>query len=57
MNISSVALLLQEVPQQALVLAMALSYALSFAGMLLAWHAYRKRQRGTKTPPEEKHTP
>ena len=46
--------LLQAAPPQSLVLAMALSYALSLAGMLLAWRAYRKRQRGEKpSKPEQ----
>jgi hypothetical protein len=50
------ALLLQEVPPSGLVLAMLLSYALGFAGMLLAYLNYRKRKPGAK-PPTEKHKP
>ena len=44
---------LQAAPPQALVLAMALSYALSLAGMLLAWRAYRKRQREAAAKPAQ----
>lgn len=40
------AILLQEVPPHALVLAMLLSYALGFAGMILAYLNYRKRRGG-----------
>jgi hypothetical protein len=50
------ALILQEVPPQGLVFAMLLSYALGFAGMLLAYLNYRKRKPGAK-PPAEKHEP
>jgi hypothetical protein len=50
------ALILQEVPPQGLVLAMLISYALGFAGMLLAYLNYRKRKPGAK-PPAEKHEP
>ncbi len=39
-----------------LVLAMLISYALGFAGMLLAYLNYRKRKPGAKPPPE-KHKP
>ena len=47
-------LLLQGAPPQALVLAMALSYALSLAGMLLAYLSYRKRRKNAKPAGEEK---
>jgi len=40
-----VLLWLQQVPPRALVLAMALSYVLCFAGMLFAYLAYRRRRR------------
>jgi len=50
------ALLLQEVPPQGLLLAMLISYALGFAGMLLAYLNYRKRKGGEK-PPAEKRKP
>ena len=50
------ALLLQEVPPAGLVLAMLISYALGFAGMLLAYLNYRKRKPGAK-PPTEKREP
>jgi len=40
----SAVLLAQGVPPHALVLAMLLSYALGFAGMLLAYLNYRKRR-------------
>ena len=53
---SMVAMMLQEVPPQGLVFAMLLSYALGFAGMLLAYLNYRKRKPGAK-PPSEKHKP
>lgn len=36
---------LLQVPPRALVLAMVISYALGFAGMLLAYWNYRKRRR------------
>jgi hypothetical protein len=49
-SLFAVLLLLQEVPPSALVLAMALAYALGFLGMLLAWKNYRKRVTG-KLPP------
>jgi len=42
-------LLARSVPPHALVLAMLLSYALGFAGMLLAYLNYRKR-RGHDAP-------
>jgi len=51
-----VSLILQEVPPQGLVFAMLLSYALGFAGMLLAYLNYRKRKGGEK-PPTEKRKP
>ena len=44
------AAILQGVPPQGLVLAMLLSYALGFAGMLLAYLNYRKRHRNQKPP-------
>jgi hypothetical protein len=50
------ALLLQEVPPGGLIFAMLLSYALGFAGMLLAYLNYRKRKPGAK-PPGEKRKP
>jgi hypothetical protein len=50
------ALLLQDVPPGGLVFAMLLSYALGFAGMLLAYLNYRKRKNGGK-PREEKRQP
>jgi O-antigen/teichoic acid export membrane protein len=49
----SVTLILQGVPPRGLVVAMLLSYALGFAGMLLAYLNYRKRHRNQK-PPDEK---
>ena len=49
-------MILQEVPPQGLVFAMLLSYALGFAGMLLAYLNYRKRHRSEK-PPQEKREP
>ncbi len=52
----NVSLILQEVPPQGLVFAMLLSYALGFAGMLLAYLNYRKRKPGAK-PPGEKRKP
>ena len=52
----NVSLILQEVPPQGLVFAMLLSYALGFAGMLLAYLNYRKRKPGAK-PPAEKDKP
>ena len=45
-------LMLQGAPPEGLVLAMLLSYALGFAGMLLAYLNYRKRHR--KDKPGEK---
>lgn len=50
-------LLLQDVPPRALVLAMALSYALSFMGLLLAWRAWRKRHHGAGSGGGEKREP
>lgn len=50
----NVALILQDVPPQGLVLAMLISYALGFAGMLLAYLNYRKRKPGAKPPPEKR---
>lgn len=47
---SMLAIILQEVPPQGLVFAMLLSYALGFAGMLLAYLNYRKRKPGAKPP-------
>jgi hypothetical protein len=47
------ALILQGAPPGGLILAMLLSYALGFAGMLLAYLNYRKRHRNQK-PPDEK---
>ena len=38
-------LLAEKEPRHALVFAMLLSYALGFAGMLLAYLSYRKRHR------------
>ena len=52
----NLSLILQEVPPQGLVFAMLLSYALGFAGMLLAYLNYRKRKPGAK-PPGEKREP
>ncbi len=52
----NVSLILQEVPPQGLVFAMLLSYALGFAGMILAYLNYRKRKPGAK-PPVEKRKP
>ena len=52
----NLAMLLQEVPPQGLLLAMAISYGLGFAGMLLAYLNYRKRKPGAK-PPAEKREP
>ena len=49
-------LMLQGAPPEGLVLAMLLSYALGFAGMLLAYLNYRKRHHKEK-PPEEKGKP
>ena len=37
-----------EAPRHALVFAMLLSYALGFAGMLLAYLSYRKRHKSRK---------
>ena len=54
--VHNIALLLQEVPPQGLLLAMAISYGLGFAGMLLAYLNYRKRKPGAK-PPAEKRAP
>lgn len=51
------ALLLQGVPPQGLVFAMLLSYALGFAGMLLAYLNYRKRKHGEKPREEGKRKP
>ncbi len=58
MNVATpvLALILQGAPPEGLVLAMLLSYALGFAGMLLAYLNYRKRRRGDK-PPQEKREP
>jgi hypothetical protein len=50
---SMLLLILQGAPPEGLVLAMLLSYALGFAGMLLAYLNYRKRHRNQK-PPDEK---
>ena len=50
----NLSLILQEVPPQGLVFAMLLSYALGFAGMLLAYLNYRKRKPGAKPPPEKR---
>jgi hypothetical protein len=52
----NVSLILQDVPPRGLVFAMLLSYALGFAGMLLAYLNYRKRKPGAK-PPGEKREP
>jgi hypothetical protein len=46
------ALLLQGAPPEGLILAMVISYALGFAGMLLAYLNYRKRHRTAKRGPE-----
>jgi cytochrome c biogenesis protein CcdA len=43
-------------PRHALVFAMLLSYALGFAGMLLAYLSYRKRRKSPPGAPE-KHEP
>jgi hypothetical protein len=51
---ANVTLILQDVPPQGLVFAMLLSYALGFAGMLLAYLNYRKRKPGAKPPPEKR---
>lgn len=53
-TLPNVSLILQEVPPQGLVFAMLLSYALGFAGMLLAYLNYRKRKPGAKPPPEKR---
>lgn len=45
--------MLQGEPRHALVLAMLLSYALGFAGMILAYVAYRRRMRSGKQKKEE----
>ena len=42
--------LLQGVPPRALVMAMALSYLLCFAGMTFAYLSYRRRQRAARKP-------
>jgi len=44
-------------PRHALVFAMLLSYALGFAGMLLAYLSYRKRQKSGKPGEQEKYPP
>lgn len=49
------AVLQESEPRHALVLAMLLSYALGFAGMLLAYLSYRKRQKSGKPPDSGKH--
>lgn len=46
--LAMVALLLQEVPPRALVLAMVLSYVLCSAGMLFAYLSYRRRKRAQR---------
>ncbi len=57
MNVTlTAALILQGVPPQGLIVAMLLSYALGFAGMLLAYLNYRKRHHNQK-PPDEKGKP
>jgi hypothetical protein len=43
---TNLALLLQGVPPESLVFAMLISYALGFAGMILAYLNYRKRGGG-----------
>lgn len=45
-------LLLTAAPR-ALLMAMTLSYALCFAGLIFAWISYRRRQRNGGTPPGE----
>ena len=50
----SALLLAQGVPPHALVLAMLLSYALGFAGMLLAYLNYRKRRGHDKSRGKDK---
>jgi len=55
-TLPNVSLIMQEVPPRGLVFAMLLSYALGFAGMLLAYLNYRKRKPGAK-PPGEKREP
>lgn len=57
MSATPLAMLLQNEPRHALVLAMLLSYGLGFAGMLLAYLNYRKRQKNAKTEEQEKHLP
>ncbi len=49
--------LAQSVPPQALVLAMLLSYALGFAGMLLAYLNYRKRRGRDASREKDKRAP
>jgi cytochrome c biogenesis protein CcdA len=46
-----------EEPRHALVFAMLLSYGLGFAGMLLAYLSYRKRQKSGKPAPEKPQPP
>jgi hypothetical protein len=53
-TLSMMAVLLESEPRHALVLAMLLSYALGFAGMLLAYLSYRKRQKSGKAAESEK---
>ena len=48
---------LLQVPPRALVLAMLLSYALGFAGMLLAYWNYRKRRNRTRPPEQDEPRP
>ena len=44
-------------PRHALVFAMLLSYALGFAGMLLAYLSYRKRRKSSPPVEQEPHQP
>ncbi len=48
---------LQQVPPQALVRAMVISYALGFVGMLLAYLNYRKRHPRKGPPAQKKERP
>jgi len=50
-------LIAADEPRHALVFAMVLSYALGFAGMLLAYLSYRKRHKGGPPGEAEKHQP
>ena len=52
---SSTILWLQAAPPRALVLAMTLSYALCFAGMIFAYLSYRRRRQGGERKDEGEH--